>query len=355
MSMEQKRFQKLSHRRFANKGLPMSFIQLLSISSSLLLSSPAPQMTAADIDYNAVGLLEVFPFKDKKKSIRCTAFHAGNGYVVTAGHCFLGALACNKAQVWFGLHNDFGTRLPSKCTEVVWNRPQERDNDIAVFKVDVAPQAAFDLAHVAIPQPAFQLSYSDAFNLLRTENCLIQQGWITDAFGRQRRPHALSTNCASGFYGHGAPLLSRSGQVIAVQQAPLFFPSPEGTNKSSLTFLSAIDEISRHILQNDFPFPNAIRIGGFAPEAFPNAIQDELALNVANIQYETSSGYLAARFSLSPNSTFVISDARGQTLTFSGLQDESMQRSIRLFPPVQIYLHTSKKTYFVNDTINLYF
>lgn len=334
----------------------MNFVQHVLMSSSLLLSSTAPKNHAATLsDLSSVGLLEVFPFKDKKKSIRCTAFHVGNGYVVTAGHCFLGAMACNKAQVWFGLNSDIGARLPSKCTEVVWNRPQERDNDLAIFKVDFAPQAFLELSQVAMPQPVTQISYNDKLGVHQTENCLVQVGAVSDAFGRLRRQHSLFTNCESGVYGHGAPLLSNSGQVVAVQQAPLFFPSPEGTNKSSMTFLSAVNEIASHVSQNQFPPANLIRLGGFSPEAFPNAIQDELMLHVANIQHETDSGYLAAQFTMSPTSTFVVTDARGQSLIYSGLQDESMLRSVRLFPPIQIYLQTNKKTYSINDTIKLHF
>lgn len=48
-----------------------------------------------------IGSVVVHPFASRKAFIACTATHLGDGFVLTAGHCLLGAPRCNGAVVRF--------------------------------------------------------------------------------------------------------------------------------------------------------------------------------------------------------------------------------------------------------------
>lgn len=83
----------------------------------------------------------------------CTAFHVGQGIVVTAGHCLQApTIPSNTAQPCQALSIAWGYRyrqdpyLVSRCVEVV-ERKVEGDLDYAILKVDPAPAVAipFDL------------------------------------------------------------------------------------------------------------------------------------------------------------------------------------------------------------------
>ena len=78
----------------------------------------------------------------------CTATHIGNGYVISAGHCFYYGTAtgtligsggnCDGVSVKWGFRGTQSVGI-SHCTEVVYAE-SSRLRDFAIFKVDHAPK-----------------------------------------------------------------------------------------------------------------------------------------------------------------------------------------------------------------------
>lgn len=97
---------------------------------------------------NAFGLL----------SMSCTATHIGNGYVLTAGHCFwVGAelavdLPCADISVQWGLREQTAPYLKSSCEKIVFAQ-RNATNDFAILKVYPIPDTAIrvELSRVAVP------------------------------------------------------------------------------------------------------------------------------------------------------------------------------------------------------------
>lgn len=81
-------------------------------------------------------------------SVGCTATHIGQGYVLTAGHCFYAPPTLLKDQpcsaeytVEWGVRENKAAYMTSKCTQLV--AAQRKDNmDFALFKVDPIPPVA---------------------------------------------------------------------------------------------------------------------------------------------------------------------------------------------------------------------
>ena len=89
---------------------------------------------------NAFGLL----------SMACTATHIGNGYVLTAGHCFwVGSevaqdLPCADITVEWGFREKLPAYLKSTCERVVFAQ-RSTTNDFAILKVFPVPDAFIEV------------------------------------------------------------------------------------------------------------------------------------------------------------------------------------------------------------------
>lgn len=92
----------------------------------------------------------------------CSGTHIGNGYVLTAGHCFFDETttgtrikqntACANIKVYWGYRGSPSTGSPkplvtlnSQCTKIIYAE-QTAQRDFAVFKVDTAPKAVVGIA-----------------------------------------------------------------------------------------------------------------------------------------------------------------------------------------------------------------
>lgn len=89
---------------------------------------------------NAFGLL----------SMSCTATHIGNGYVLTAGHCFwVGSelaqdLPCGDVTVEWGFRQGLPAYLKSKCERVMFAQ-RNTTNDFAIIKVFPVPDSFIEV------------------------------------------------------------------------------------------------------------------------------------------------------------------------------------------------------------------
>ena len=105
---------------------------------------------------HAIGLIKI----DEKGA--CTATHLGNGFVLTAGHCFLDESnpapqmiinrPCGNTQVFWGYRETITqeihstqTALISQCTSVVFAE-LSKQRDFAVFKIDLFPRSTIAIS-----------------------------------------------------------------------------------------------------------------------------------------------------------------------------------------------------------------
>ena len=98
----------------------------------------------------------------------CSGTHLGNGYVLTAGHCFLedaassaiSNQACPTIKVYWGYRGSPSTGSPkpmvtltSQCTQII-HAELTQDVDFAIFKVDQPPKAKVGIALESARTPA---------------------------------------------------------------------------------------------------------------------------------------------------------------------------------------------------------
>ncbi len=74
----------------------------------------------------------------------CTATHIGNGYVLTAGHCFWATAElqrdqdCSDTTIQWGRREDLAPYVTSQCEKVIVQQTDDL-NDFAIIKVSPAP------------------------------------------------------------------------------------------------------------------------------------------------------------------------------------------------------------------------
>jgi len=115
------------------------------------------KVDGSNLDPALRGTIDAFGLVVIDQSGACTGTHLGNGYVLTAGHCFLSEAVptpqsvsnadCSTVKVAWGFRGSPATgnakpltTLISQCTQIVYAElnPQR---DFAIFKVDHAPAA----------------------------------------------------------------------------------------------------------------------------------------------------------------------------------------------------------------------
>lgn len=124
---------------------------------------------------DAFGLLAIAATPSNSSSGFCSATHIGNGYVITAGHCFFNEsapgpqkkvnAACPELKVHWGYRGSPATGSASpvvtsigQCTSVVYAE-LSATRDFGIFKVDHAPSVSVPLANDnARPAPNTKLT-----------------------------------------------------------------------------------------------------------------------------------------------------------------------------------------------------
>ena len=131
-------------------------IILLLLLSFVPLLSPAfePSKIIGTNDLIAVNALATnIPLKYKAlvnafglMSMSCTATHIGNGYVLTAGHCFwVGSelardLPCGDVTIEWGFRQGLPSYMKSTCERVLFAQ-RSKTSDFAILKVFPVPEA----------------------------------------------------------------------------------------------------------------------------------------------------------------------------------------------------------------------
>jgi|GEM_PF-4865109 len=268
-----------------------TFAPIVGSIASLLFSSGAHagsfvSRSQAQRIAGAVGTLEVFPYADKKKTFRCTAFHIGGGVMATAGHCFLGASACNGARFVSNAQSAWPFPRAAQCTEILASvsdtlRTGSRGDDTAYFKVSPVPSDFIDVAfNATLPQNTQNVEpdvryfsvegrwkHPSPHSHTGRVDCAGARVVNEDFFGRPRPLAVVETHCGHSGFNHGAPVFDPgSGNVVGVVLGDFRTPTRADvrTHFTSLTEPKALKNLS------------FTHIGWFAPEAFPRGLDGGL-------------------------------------------------------------------------------
>lgn len=122
----------------------------------------------ANTDASLRPTLDAFGLVAMGNSGSCSGTHLGNGYVLSAGHCFLDGAdsntivnqTCPTVKVYWGYRGSPSTGSPkpvvtmtSQCTQLI-HAQLDMDLDFAIFKVDQAPKASVGIALESARTPA---------------------------------------------------------------------------------------------------------------------------------------------------------------------------------------------------------
>lgn len=317
---------------------------------------PSQSLTRSGGPQRAVGIVEVFLFKNKNVAQRCAATHVGNGIVVTAGHCFLGAYDCNQAVV----HWD-DESVVSRCQHIIYSnaseahaKGQEISNDLTVFKVDRHPDASVNLASAAKLQE-LQHAGADAIAISKTTlngnpatmtsaTCRIVFGPILNIFSQPKPSDTARHNCDLSEISSGSPLInSATNQLIALHQGTSLLPdletSPNGASTHKIHFAKVISDIDvQKALNLPDALPNEIRVGGFAGEVFNTGIAEPIQMTLARIQARVGQTTVSFGVHNGLDSVVEAIDGNGKKMIFAGPRRAGYDQRFRMKAPVQIKL-----------------
>ncbi|NBW82599.1 hypothetical protein EBR21_12670 [bacterium] len=323
--------------------------------------NPTSNLAGAKETQRAVGVVDVFFFKNKEISQRCTATHVGNGLMVTAGHCFLGSWDCNEARVSW--ENESFT---SRCQYVLYSNASEAysngreiSNDLTVFKIDRWPEAAVALSTKVNPgdnpfatsASAIAISKNNVSGSTATKTsapCNIIFGPVVNIFAQPKPSDTAKHNCDLSEISSGAPLInSATNQLIAIHQGTSLLPDLENSSPEATTQLVHYAKIIADIdIQKATSLPDAmpsnIRIGGFSGEVFNTGIKEPLSLRIANVQ--AKAGETTVSFSVHNGLDSVIEAVGGDggKIIFAGPRRAGYEQRFRLKAPVRFNLTSSR-------------
>ena len=335
--------------------------------------SVAPARTFSTSVLNAVGALKVFPFADPKKDISCTATHLGQGVMLTAGHCFLGAFSCNNAVVHFYVGQQSHEEWISKCEEILSisaddSRYLGEHQDYALFRVSNPPpdSAVVDLESRVQPQMRLlALSFPRpnsraAAKRIVTGPCSAISRTVLDYFGHARSEFTFFNDCAFPPDSNGAPLFEISTQkVVGIHQGlfaiperrieqsqePLFRNPAKHTAQSHLTQMLSFAFQSNFIPSRKQILQKYISVGNFAPEAFPSALPGDLKLQVATLEATDGADTVSFEMRNGPETEVHIYDGNFKHFVVRGITATQNDVRLRYKQPVKIEARSSSNAH----------
>lgn len=156
---------------------------------------------------NAFGLL----------SMSCTATHIGNGYVLTAGHCFwIGSelakdLPCSDTTVEWGLRQGISPYMKSTCEKIVFAQ-RNTTTDFAILKVSPIPDTfvGLELVRTAVSSDSITI-FSHPMELpLRWSGTCVIESQLDPKLSPDLLQHKCDTNPGSS----GATIIDSSTNKI---------------------------------------------------------------------------------------------------------------------------------------------
>lgn len=153
----------------------------------------------SNIPYKYKDLLSAFGLLNDET---CTATHIGNGYVLTAGHCFWAGpvvsknLPCIGTTISWGVRKNLSPYLISVCERIVFAQ-HNITNDFAILKVSPIPETAINLELQRKAQAHDEItifSHPDGQSLHWSKTCVIEPMTI---FPSETMPYRCDTSLGS--------------------------------------------------------------------------------------------------------------------------------------------------------------
>lgn len=180
---------------------------------------------------NAFGLL----------SMSCTATHIGNGYVLTAGHCFwVGSevardLPCGDITVEWGFRQGLPAYLKSTCERVLFAQ-RSTMNDFAILKVFPVPDVFIEveLSRKATATDSLTVFSHPQELPLRWSGMCTVEGILDPLLSATTLQHKCDTNPGSS----GATLLdTTSNRIVGIHNGGR--SSAQSTGMNYATFITS--------------------------------------------------------------------------------------------------------------------
>ncbi len=353
---------------------------------ALLLSTFLFSPVSADTwnqAFLATGTVSTFPYADRGKALTCTAVHLGGRVVLTAGHCFLGALDCLSASVVF--NGDAKRPFPRKalCQKMIavnaaLFRSGAPAEDFALFEVDNAPEAFVSIADsptdvgedVRLHGPEGLLGSK---NDMRGRAPLICEGVASapfDPFGRPRKGTVFETRCPHTGFSHGAPLLSflpmkpgtgdssnaSIAQLVGIVKGS-YLPS---TGRGAMTVFQEVSSAVSAALKDSFrkvpwftthTVPQRVTAGSFSSDAFPYALDGNLDFSLVTLP-------LRGTYTLAVNqgalTEITVIDGSGRSTHFKGAPSFASAAPRSYEGPLRVRVVTPKEAKSVHADIVLH-
>lgn len=207
----------------------------------------AVKQDASNIPLRYRKLLDAFGMM----SMGCTATHIGNGYVLTAGHCFWAPETLVENTSCYGETIDWGVRdaekpyLTSKCLEVI--AAQRSDFvDFAIVKVDPIPPVAIPVdleRHAVLGDTVTIFSHPDEMPLQWSQMCGIEKETHPDL-----SPAYLKHKCDTNPGSSGATIINAlTLKVIGIHDGGVVDENGKGLNYGTFIMDSPLLELLKKL------------------------------------------------------------------------------------------------------------
>lgn len=183
-------------------------------------------------------------------SMGCTATHIGNGFVITAGHCFWASeepvenQPCHGETVSWGVRGQKQAYLVSNCENIVIAQKSDT-GDFAIFKVSPIPQAAIipDLHRRAVIGDILTLfSHPDGLPLQWSNLCQVERAG-QDSEVPELPPSVMRHQCDTNPGSSGAAILNEfSLKVVGIHNGGYVDEKDQGMNYGTYILDSPLGE-----------------------------------------------------------------------------------------------------------------
>jgi V8-like Glu-specific endopeptidase len=177
-------------------------------------------------------------------SMGCTATHIGQGYVLTAGHCFraneipMQNKSCTGVSIRWGHRSGRSAYMVSNCETIVAAQRNNTENDFAIIKVSPVPRVSIevDLRRKALSGDSITIfSHPLEEELQWSKNCTVES-ILDPMLPQQALHHKCDTNPGSS----GATIInSVTGKIVGIHDGGRLTSPGMGMNYG--TYMTSIN------------------------------------------------------------------------------------------------------------------
>lgn len=184
-------------------------------------------------------------------SMGCTATHIGNGYVITAGHCFWAGeelqkdQPCSDTTVEWGVREGISPYLKSTCEKILFAQRNGK-NDFAILKVFPVPDTAInvELARKAEAQDVITIfSHPEELPLRWSQTCIVES-----SVDSKLPPGSLQHQCDTNPGSSGATIIdANTNKVVGIHDGGRLTGPATGMNYGTYLTNSEVSDALKEI------------------------------------------------------------------------------------------------------------